>query len=231
MSQAKYIPGSDADKGIWLNNYTAKMAVYASVLGITPAELSALQDDNNMYQYIINMIESYRQNLLNLTGYKNMLKSAVGQQHIGSLPAPPVLAAPPVNVAEGVFDRVTKLATKIKNSAGYTDNIGSDLGIIASVESIDVDAMQPDLKIKLDVGRPHLKWTKGYADAIDLYADHNDGAGFALAGRLLKSEYMDLADLAAGKVYDEWKYKAIFVISDMQVGLYSKITSIDVKKQ
>ncbi len=90
--------------------------------------------------------------------------------------------------------------------------------------------LQPKLTIKLNVGRPHLTWIKGVSDAVDLYVDRDDGAGFVFLGRLLKNEYIDVVSLAAPKIFDEWKYKAICVIADTQVGLYSNIMSIDVKK-
>ncbi|MDF2447831.1 MAG: hypothetical protein K0R26_335 [Bacteroidota bacterium] len=231
MKNSNYLPTTDADKVIWLNNFTSKLAVHATILGVTTAELSSVQKDNAMYQYVINMIESYRQYLANLTGYKNMLKRAVGQQHIGGLPPLPVLATAPATVAEGIFDRIAKLVTRIKASLTYSDNIGSDLGVIApAAPTIDVNNMKPVITVKMEVGRPHLKWVKGYSDAIDLYADHNDGNGFALVGRLMKNEYMDTIPVAAGKVFDEWQYKAIYVIADTQVGLYSSIVNVDVKK-
>ncbi|MDF2448771.1 MAG: hypothetical protein K0R26_1275 [Bacteroidota bacterium] len=226
-----YIPTTDADKVIWLNNFTTKLAVHATTLGVTTAELSSVQKDNAMYQYVINMIESYRQYLANLTGYKNMLKRAVGQQHIGGIPALPVLATAPATVTEGIFDRISKLVIRIKATLTYTDNIGSDLGVIAPAPpAIDVATMKPVITVKLEVGRPHLKWIKGYSDAIDLYADHNDGNGFMLVGRLMRNEYMDTTPVASPKVFDEWQYKAIYVIADTQVGLYSSIVSVDVKK-
>ena len=231
MTNKSYIPSSDADKGLWLNNFNVKLPVHATILGITPAELTSVQHDNAMFQYVISIMEVYRQYLSNLTGYKNMLKHAVAQQHIGTMPVLPTLAAAPTNVPEGVFDRIGKLVMRIKSSTGYTDNIGSDLGIIAPTTStVDVDGMQPDISIKLDVGRPHLKWVKGHSDALDLYVDRNDGTGFNLLGRLLKTEYIDVTNLDATKIFDEWKYKGIYVISDTQVGLYSKVTSVDVKK-
>ncbi len=231
MKTLKYIPSTDAEKGVWLNNFSTKLPLYATSLGVSSAELTSVQDDNTMYQYVIGMMEVYRQNLSNLVSYKNMLKNASGTQHIGPVPALPVMATTPVAVPEGIFDRITKLVTRIKNSLAYSDNIGADLGVITpSAQVIDVATLQPDLVVKLDVGRPRLKWIKGYADAIDLYADRNDGAGFVLLGRLMKNEYIDVATLAAGKIFDEWKYKAIYVISDEQVGLFSKITSVDVKK-
>jgi hypothetical protein len=226
----RYIPSSDADKGIWLNNFTTKMSLYAAQLGVTPAELTALQKDNTAFQYIINTMESYRQYVLNLAGYKNMMKHASSSQHIGNLPVMPTLPAAPPMVTEGIFDRVSKMVTRIKASLNYSDNIGSDLGVIAPSSTVDISTLQPFINIKIDVGKPHLKWVKGVADAIDLYADRNDGNGFVYVGRLSRNEYLDITPMAANKVYNEWKYKAIFVISDAQVGLYSMIQSIDIKK-
>lgn len=226
----RYIPLSDADKGIWLNNFSTKMAGYAATLGVTAAELSSLQKDNAAFQYIINTMESYRQYVLNLAGYKNMMKHATVNQHIGALPVMPTLPTAPPMVAEGIFDRVAKMVTRLKASVNYTDAIGADLGVVASSSSVNITTLQPNINIKIDVGKPHLKWTKGITDALDLYADHNDGQGFVYVGRLLRNEYLDITPMAATKVYDEWKYKGIFVIADIQVGLYSKVASVDVKK-
>jgi hypothetical protein len=146
------------------------------------------------------------------------------------MPVLPTLPAAPPAVPEGIFDRVAKLVTRIKASLNYTDNIGSDLGVIAPVETVDVNTMQPDLQITLEVGKPHLKWKKGYADALDLYVDRNDGAGFVLIGRFNRSEYLDIVSLPSSKVFDEWHYKGVLVIADTPVGLYSKVTSVIVKK-
>ncbi len=230
MGNSKFIPLGDSNKVVWLNNFTTKMSLYAAQLGVTPAELTALQKDSAYFSYLVSMMEVYRQNLLNLAGYKNMLKHAVGQQHIGSLPILPTLPTAPPAVPEGVFDRVSKLVARIKASLSYTDNIGSDLGVIAPSETIDVATMQPEIKIVLEVGKPHLKWKKGYSDAIDLFGDRNDGQGFVFIGRLVRNEYMDITPLATNRVFDEWSYKGIYVIADVQVGLYSKVTSVDVKK-
>jgi hypothetical protein len=230
MSTTRYIPTSDADKGVWLNNFTIKLALYSTQLGVSPAELTALQKDNTMFQYIISMMEVYRQNLLNLASYKNMLKHAVGQQHIGNLPALPALPTAPATVPEGIFDRVSKLAARVKASLNYTDAIGSDLGVTTPSQSVDITTIQPELKIKLDVGKPHIKWVKGYSDAMDLYVNRNDGSGFVLIGRLTRNEYLDTVSLPSPKVFDEWQYKGIYVIADTPVGLYSTVISIDVKK-
>lgn len=229
-SSINFIPNSDSDRSIWLNNFSTKISTYATLTGISAAEVTAVQKDAAMYIYIINMLEAYKQTVNNITSYKNLLKHAVGQQHLGAIPSPPTLATAPAAVTEGVFDRISKLAKRMKASTNYTDAMGQDLGIIAATQTIDVNSLQPDLKLNLDAGRPHIKCTKGYADAIDLYVDRKDGAGFVLIGRLLKLDYIDVANLPANTVLSEWDYKAMYVIGNGNVGLMSSVVSVVVKK-
>jgi hypothetical protein len=231
MSSAiSFIPNGDADKGIWLGNFTTKLPTYAPLVGITAAEVTAIQKDAAMYQYILSMLEAYKQTVNNITSYKNLLKHAVGQQHLGAIPIAPTLAAAPAAVTEGVFDRASKLGKRIKASANYTEAMGNDLGIIAPTQTIDTNTMQPDITVKLDADRPHIKCTKGYADAIDLYVDRKDGAGFVLIGRLLKLDYIDVVPLPTNTVLAEWDYKARYVIGNDPVGLMSSVVSVVVKK-
>ena len=230
MNTHNFLPGADADRVIWLNNFDAKIAVYAALTGITAAELASIHKDATMFQYIMTIQEIYKQNLQNLTGYKTLLKHAIAQQHLGAIPVIPALPTAPALVAEGVFDRVSGYAKRIKASVNYTDNMGQDLGIVATVVTFDPLTLQPTLTVKLDATRPHIKWIKDVSDALDLYADHNDGNGFMLLGRLSRNEYIDVTNLTAGKVIDEWHYKVIYVIADQPVGLYSSVVDILVKK-
>lgn len=230
MSNSKFIPLGDSEKVVWLNNFTTKMGTNATLLGFTPAEITALQKDNAFFQYLVSTIELFRQNLLNFIGYKNMAKYAKKDQHNGALPAVPSMGTPPPAVTEGIFERASKMAGRAKLSLNYTEAIGADLGIISPSSTVDVATLQPELKIKIDVGKPHVRWIKGYSDALDLYADRDDGQGFILIGRFTRNEYLDITPLATGKVFDEWKYKGIYVIADTQVGLYSNVISVDVKR-
>ena len=225
-----YIPNSDSDRNIWFGNFSTKITTYAATLGITATEVASVQKDYAMFSFIISLLEIYKQTVNNITAYKNQLKHAVGQQHIGAIPVLPTLPAAPALVTEGVFDRVSKLVKRIKASTNYTDAIGHDLGIIAPTQSIDITSLRPDLTVKLDAGRPRIKCAKGIADALDLYVNRNDGAGFVLIGRLLKTDYIDTTNLPANAVLAEWEYKGMFVIGNDNVGLMSPIVSIIVKK-
>lgn len=225
-----YIPNSDSDRSVWLNNFSTKINTYATLVGVTANEVTAVQKDTAMYTYIINMLETYKQTVNNITSYKNQLKHAVGQQHLGALPTPPVLATAPALVSEGIFDRVSKLVKRIKASTNYTEAMGNDLSIIAPIQVFDPTTLQPELKVSLDGDRPHIKCAKGYSDAIDLYVDRKDGSGFTLIGRLTKPDYIDIVDLPANVVLVEWDYKARYVIANNVVGTMSSIASVIVKK-
>lgn len=229
-TKSNYLPGTDAEKVVWINNFSSKIGGYAVSLGIAPAEVTSVANDKAFFQFMVNMLDSYKQTVNNITSYKNLLKHASGGQHLGAIPTPPALGTAPAAVPEGVFDRISRLVQRIKASANYTESIGNDLGIIAPTNTVDVNTLQPDLTLKLDAGRPHIKCAKGVADAIDLYVDRNDGIGFKSIGRLLKTEYIDSSTLPAGVSLAEWKYKAMYVIGNDNVGIMSNIESIVVKQ-
>jgi hypothetical protein len=229
-TKSSYLPNSDSERVVWLNNFSVKIGTYASTVGVTPAEVTAVHNDSAFYQYIVNMLDSYKQSLNNITSYKNLLKHSAGTEHLGAIPAAPTLSAAPTAVTEGVFDRISKLAQRIKASLNYTESIGNDLGIIAPISTIDLTTLKPDLIIKLDAGRPHIKCAKGVSDGIDLYVDRKDGTGFVLIGRLLKTDFIDTANLPAATPLAEWDYKAMFFIGNDNVGLMSAVESIVVKK-
>jgi hypothetical protein len=230
-SKSSYLPAGDSDRVVWLNNFSTKINTYATTVGITTAEVTAIHNDSAFFQYTVNMLDSFKQSVNNITSYKNMLKHAVAQQHIGALPTAPTLPTPPVAVTEGIFDRISKFAQRIKASISYSESMGQDLGIIAPTNVVDLTTLQPSLIVRLDAGRPHIKCQKGVADAIDLYVDRRDSVGFTLIGRLLKTDFIDTANLPAATPLAEWDYKAMYVIGNDNVGLMSALESIIVKKQ
>jgi hypothetical protein len=224
------MPLDDAGRVIWAGNFKTKLPLYASAVGITATEVTNTNNDYAMYKYVMDLLEVYKQITHNIVAYKDLLKHVNGQQHLGAIPTLPVLAAPPVAVSEGMFDRIRGIVKRIKGHPAYTNAMGEDLGIIAPNQTTNQESMQPLLAISLDAGRPNIKCLKGDADAIDLYVDRKDGSGFVLIGRLLKLDYIDIAPLPAAALVQEWDYKAIYVIGNNQVGLMSTVASVVVKQ-
>jgi hypothetical protein len=227
--KVRYLPQSDADRMVWLNNFASKLGIHATVLEISPAELSDVQKDAVCFQYILQLVELYKNTLPSLVSYKNLLRNASGQKQPGP-PSLPVLPAPPPFVREGIFDRVSMLVKRIKASLHYSESIGLDLGIIAPVRAWNKAELKPLLRINLKGPLPNVKSSKGIATAMDLYADRNDGQGFVFVGRLTRAQYLDKTPLPAEAEFFEWKYKAIFVIADKQVGQMSNVVSVVLRK-
>lgn len=225
-----YLPNTDSERVVWLNNFNNKLSNYVALLNILEADVTQTGKDYAAFSYVVYATDQLKQTQQNATAYKNAIKHADGQP-IGSIPVVPNLGVAPESVPAGIFDRVRMLVQRIKNHPAYTDSIGQDLNIIIPVDVTDPNIIQPALNYKLDVGRPHLKWQKSIAEAIDLYADHNDGNNFMLVGRFIRGEYLDITALSPGKIADDWKYKAIFVIADQQVGQMSQVITVRAMKQ
>ena len=226
-----YLPNADTDRVIWLNNFNAKLPGYATALNITTAELASVNDDTAMFAYIVNLSNIYKQTSQNVVAFKNLLKrQAANAGPLGAIPSLPPIGTAPTAVPAGVFDRISKLVARIKNSTNYTTSIGQDLNIIAPATVIDTATMQPALKVTLNAGRPHIKWAKGNADAMDLYVDRQDSAGFVFLGRFINPEYIDVFNLPSTTPLAQWDYKGMYVIGNSQVGLYSAEESVVVKK-
>ena len=228
MSQASYLPVSDADRVIWLNNFKVKIAVYAATLGFTAAEITAIVNDAAFYQYVVGQLELYRQTMQALSAYKNQLRSSALQMALSAMPSVSVPATVPVAVPSGIFNRIVTIGLRIRRHPNYTTAIGQDLGIIAPVVPFNPAAMQPELTVGLDAGRPKLKWKKGDADGVQIYVDRGDGNGFVPLDKSFRNVYIDGAEVPANQFGATWSYKLRYLIGDDEVGVESLVVSVNV---
>src|ERR1700741_247211 len=127
-SSTSYIPAADSGKALWLINFSTKLPQYAGALNLTAAEVQSVQDDAAAFNYIMNMAELIKHHSQRVSAYKKELRhSTTGIT--GSVPVLPDPGPPPTPVEGGIFDRISKLAVRIKNSPGYTISMGTDLNI------------------------------------------------------------------------------------------------------
>jgi len=217
-----YYPHRDSERVLWHNTFSSKLATYATQLDLTTTDVNGAKADALYLAYIIGFLESVLTYKQQLTAFKNILLNGI---NLGALPAL-VSGTAPAAVNAGIQKRTRSMVQRIKNHRNYTEAIGNDLGIIGSELSIDPDQLKPVLKITLDVGKPHIKWEKQNADSIHLYADHNDGRGYVFVANITRREYLDIIQTPAQPTV--WKYKAIFVLNDEEVGLFSDEVKVTV---
>ena len=226
-----FIPDNDAGKADFLDNVALKIGGYAATLGLAPADVTSVVNDAAMFNYLMDMQESFKTFKQDVSRYKDVLRDGSPYVPIGALPVAPTLPAAPVPVNEGVFNRIRKLAARIKAAPAYTEAIGEDLGIVGDEMSIDIPNLKPVLKSRLDAGRPLIIWPKGPADSIDIYVDRKDGMGFVYLANDSQPDYLDTFPVPAGVTTAVWDYKAIYKIGDDQVGQFSEPIQMTVTRQ
>jgi len=226
-----YLSTTDQGKADFLDNLGNKIPSYQVTLGLTPADVTSVQNDAAMFNYLLDMQEGYKTAKQDISKYKNALRDGPLGISPNALPIAPVLPVAPALVNDGIFIRIYKLGARIKAAPAYTEAIGEALGLVGDEQVIDIPNLKPVLKHRLDAGRPMIIWKKGPADAIDIYVDRKDGAGFVFLVTDTFPDYLDTIPVPAGVQTAVWDYKAVYSINDEQVGQFSDPMPVTVSRQ
>ena len=229
MQKKYYLPHRDSERVTWLNNFATKLTTYATLLGISAAELAVIVAWAAFYAFVIGIQQQLKDFKQDFTKYKNRLSSAPLNTPLDPLPQLAfTYATLPANA--GIFTYISGLVMRIKGNTAYTEAIGEDLGIIGDEQSENPD-VKPDLTATLDAGRPHLKSHKHHTDGFNLYADYGDGKGMHyIANVTLGSGFIDGTRTIVNADSAVYKYQAVHVLDDHEVGKPSDIVSITVTK-
>ena len=225
-----YLPVSDADRVVWLNNFSSRIGQYASSLGLIASELVSVQRDAAMFSYIVQLHDSGHQYWTALSGLKKQLRSSPQQSAAPAIPSSPAAGAPPAVVSSGVFNRIVLLVARIKQSSAYSTTMGQDLNVIPPAIVFNPNDMLPNLSIRIESGHPLLKWRKGEADGVQLYVDRRDTNGFVPLAKVFRNTYLDTMPVPANQFTATWDYKARYLIGDDEVGQFSVVISVVVTK-
>ncbi len=223
MSKNTYLPTTDGDRVIWLNNFASKFNPLAVSLGFVAADATAVTNDAAMFAYLIGQVETFTTAKEQRVQYKNLIREGPIGKPGGSVPSGPVVPAAPAAVAPGIFPRIAQMVQRIKNYPAYTEAIGRDLGIIGAEQTIDLATMKPVLKLVSTAGHVEVQWNKGKADAVSIESDK--GAGWQFLAVDSVPHYMDTTPVTAPAT---WKYRAMYIVADELVGQWSDVVSINV---
>jgi hypothetical protein len=161
----------------------------------------------------------------NWTTWKNLVRAG-GEGAATSAPVRP--AAPssmPTAVAPGIVPRMRSLIRRKKASASYSVAIGQALDILGTEEATpDLATLQPVLTTTLNSGRVIIGWTRGAADALELYVDRGDGKGFVFLAVDSVPDSIDTETLPVTPAV--WKYKAMYRKDDERIGQWSAPVSV-----
>jgi hypothetical protein len=232
MKKEYYIPTSDAAKVIWLNTFNEILNEAApgglgitlgEYVGVTAGEMTQIDKDRKMFEFSIKNQDVFKNEGKERTSYKNRLSSGSSGKMMSAYPTSPVVT-PPAPVPEGVFVRIPKIVARIKANSNYNDDIGKDLGIIGSEQTIDIANAKPVLKLSKVPSGWQIKFgLQSYFDGVHIYRKLPEQADFVFLATDTRSPYIDTDEIVSGT-----RYMAYFLDGDDEVGQESDSVTVQV---
>jgi len=230
MPKLDYVFQNDEKFSAQLQLFKTGIGSYASVLGVTPAQVTTQAADADYFQYVLSCQQIIQRAALQWTGWKDIVRAGGAIPPTG-IPAVPALPPTVTAVAPGVEERFRALVQQIKKSANYNDTIGKALGIEGPQKTPpDFSTLQPELEASLNGNRVEVDWGWGgnstFLDACELQVDRGDGKGWIFLAIDTTPGYVDTAPFPAAPA--KWSYRAIYRVDDTQVGQWSKPVALTV---
>ena len=195
-----YIPQSDAELMVWLNNFSAKIPTYGPGLVLTPTQVTNLTAAGTNTTNSINAVELQKTQLKQTTSAKEDSKS-------------------------NSLSLIRSNATVVKQNVSYTDAIGQDLGIVGTSPAPDFPNMKPALTLKVFPGHINIGFTKKGFTGVNIYTRLQGISNWTFLARDTNSPYTDNRPLAIPGTAETREYMAMGLDTDDEVGQQSDIVS------
>ena len=231
MKRQAYYPSRTADQVIWLENFRNKLPGYQGALGLSAGQVSAGVADARWLVYVCgSWLPGERAHAPACTDACTQAMTGTGTTpQVLPVFTAPALPAGVVPVNPGALNRIFALVQVIKDSSGYTEAIGTDLGTEgAAVTPPDLSQVQPVISAKVNGNNVDLTWGWGgngaFLDQCEIQVDR--GSGWVPLAFDTTPNYTDTTPHPA--TLTKWKYRAIYRVGDQQVGLWSAEVSVNV---
>ena len=224
MPKNYYLPYDDGGRAALLEHLAAHLPLYAKALELSEKDIEQLKADATAFRFILLNLEDAQASAKHWTAYKNLQRD--GGDGDTAYPAAAGLRSPVPTVPHGIIPRLIGLVGRVKSARQYTDGIGQELHIVGTEQIDESDRTKPALEIATRAGHPQILWSKGEADALEVWVDRNDDKGFNLFTIASATRIPDNTPLPADGA--TWKYKAIYRVKDEQIGDWSAVYSIAV---
>jgi len=197
---ADFIPQKDSELILWLTNLRDKIPTYQVQLGLTAAQVTAIQASCD------NVIDK-----INATAAaKAAFQSAAQDKN---------------NTKKTEVDSLRKTIARAKTESGYTTTIGQDLDIIGEDTLLDPLTYKPKLSGNSFPGYVQLTFTKLGVDGVNVYARLKGETVWVKLAFDSSSPYIDNRAIQPNNP-ETREYSAIGVIDDNEFGQRSDIVEV-----
>lgn len=137
MKRQNYYPSRIGDQVNWLDNFATKLPIHGSTLGASGGDVTAAVNDAKWGNYVLgSWLTAVRAFAPSTTDAVDRVLTGEGAATI-VLPTftAPTLPAGVTAALPGALSRLFALITRMKTSPNYTEDIGTDLGVVGSEET------------------------------------------------------------------------------------------------
>ena len=164
-----WLPLTLPELAVWFNNFASQLAKIAADFGITPAQLTTVNQDRDTVQWLANAQEAFDATGGSLRSFRD--NTLYGEKGDADPIAPGFeMPEPPAQFSTRIIERLLDLVEDVLDADIYTPEIGALLGIV--VPKTDPLAPEdwtttlkgkvlPDMQLEID-------WVMGEADGICL---------------------------------------------------------------
>ncbi|MDD5034664.1 MAG: hypothetical protein PHE55_07870 [Methylococcaceae bacterium] len=197
MAKSDFVPTADNDFLAWLEHLAANAGSHQAELGLSPTALSGLNA----------AIADFRVKLTANTQAQSVARQATEAKKASR------------RAAEGAGRAI---ARQSKVATGYTDALGALLQIVGPEDSTDYASLKPDLTATdQGGGNVVLGFSKLRTDGVNIYVFDEATGQFRFLARDTQPPYVDNRPLAVPGKPELRRYKAIYVLGDEEIGLFS----------
>jgi hypothetical protein len=222
----RWFPTNRTERAAWFQNFTNNFAKVAAILGFSPAEVAAVQADNDMVQFLNTKVAAFKNYVTAVQLFQQHVTLGRNDGMTPDFPVTPSFTVPPLTPA-GIFERLERTVRRVRVAHAYSDDIGVLLGIIPSKPArLIEDEVVPSLKA---AGMPtnviEIRFTRGRMTAVDVWTKVDKSAEWTHAGIFTNSP-------AVIKVPDNdgqpraVQIRARYVLGNDPVGQYSNIVNV-----
>jgi hypothetical protein len=134
MKRQVYYPSRIGDQVNWLDNYSVKLPLYGAALGVVAGDIAESVNDAKYANYVLGTWLSAVRNFSPSTtdAVDDVLTGGGTAAMVLPTFTAPALPAGVTAALPGTLTRIFGLIAKMKLSAGYTEAIGTDLGVVGA---------------------------------------------------------------------------------------------------
>ncbi|GGH61286.1 hypothetical protein HNQ91_001033 [Filimonas zeae] len=196
-----FIPKADAELLRWLNNFKEQIAIAGPSLGLTPAQITDLQDK----------AQKGIDSLLAVTVKKQVYADAVLFKNM---------------VREEEVSFIANTAAILKRHPSFTENIGGVLGIISPTTAQSRITLQPKLKINVFPEYVEIGFTKHNQTGVAIFSRIRGTEEWTEVTKSERSPYKDTRPLQVAGKAEIREYTARCYSNDESVGQNSEVSVV-----